>query len=196
MFSTVLGQATEACEPTARNSNLLPVKANGLVRFRSPASSSIVGIALGPRLSVDPSARSMGGRRSSIMFCSMWPTKIDRIAGARFVGTESQIVGRVGDRGPQDVRMEDPGARTTAVTIVRNSRFSCTVRLGDEDYVPRIRVDNDQLLCLPDHVDAGERLLVEQADQSVLACDLADRPWSASGGRRRHSSIRRAAISN
>jgi hypothetical protein len=36
VFITVLGQAEVAEDPTARNSNLLPVKANGEVRFRSP----------------------------------------------------------------------------------------------------------------------------------------------------------------
>ena len=36
VLSTVLGQAMLALDPTARNSNLFPVKANGEVRLRSP----------------------------------------------------------------------------------------------------------------------------------------------------------------
>src|ERR1017187_1333495 len=41
VFSTVFGKAGEEAEPNARNSNLLPVKANGLVRLRSaPCSGS------------------------------------------------------------------------------------------------------------------------------------------------------------
>ncbi|MNI25806.1 hypothetical protein D3C73_794820 [compost metagenome] len=38
-FNTVIGKAEFAEEPTARNSNLLPVKANGEVRFRSVLSN-------------------------------------------------------------------------------------------------------------------------------------------------------------
>ena len=34
----MLAQAMESLEPTMRNSNLLPVKAKGLVRFRSVVS--------------------------------------------------------------------------------------------------------------------------------------------------------------
>src|SRR2546423_13945465 len=36
VLSTVLGSDSDWLEPSARNSNLLPVKANGLVRLRSP----------------------------------------------------------------------------------------------------------------------------------------------------------------
>ena len=38
MFSATSGPAIDWLLPTARNSNRLPVKANGLVRLRSPAS--------------------------------------------------------------------------------------------------------------------------------------------------------------
>ena len=43
VLRTVLAPAMLALEPTARNSNLLPVKANGLVRLRSPASLGSLG---------------------------------------------------------------------------------------------------------------------------------------------------------
>ena len=33
VFNTTIGPATDWLEPTARNSNLLPVNANGLVRI-------------------------------------------------------------------------------------------------------------------------------------------------------------------
>ena len=36
VLRTVLGSASDWLEPSARNSNLLPVKANGEVRLRSP----------------------------------------------------------------------------------------------------------------------------------------------------------------
>ncbi len=48
VFSTVLGPAMDCEPPTARNSNLLPVKANGLVRLRSPASLGSLGSTLTP----------------------------------------------------------------------------------------------------------------------------------------------------
>ncbi len=38
VFSIMFGQAMEAVEPTLRNSNLFPVKANGEVRLRSVVS--------------------------------------------------------------------------------------------------------------------------------------------------------------
>ena len=38
VFSTVLAQEMDSEEPSIRNSNLLPVKAKGEVRFRSVAS--------------------------------------------------------------------------------------------------------------------------------------------------------------
>src|SRR5437016_91152 len=43
VLRTVAGQAAAAEEPTARNSNLLPVKAKGLVRLRSPLWRGICG---------------------------------------------------------------------------------------------------------------------------------------------------------
>ena len=43
VLSTVFGPAMFCEAPTARNSNLLPVKANGLVRLRSPASRGSLG---------------------------------------------------------------------------------------------------------------------------------------------------------
>ena len=43
VFSTVFGMPSSWFAPRARNSNLLPVKANGLVRLRSPACSGMCG---------------------------------------------------------------------------------------------------------------------------------------------------------
>ena len=40
VFNTTLAEEMESEEPTIRNSNLLPVKAKGEVRFRSVASLS------------------------------------------------------------------------------------------------------------------------------------------------------------
>ena len=48
VFKNVLGAAHDRLDPGARNSNLLPVKANGLVRFRSVASSGSGGRVFTP----------------------------------------------------------------------------------------------------------------------------------------------------
>jgi hypothetical protein len=45
----VFGHAMFCPEETARNSNLFPVKAKGLVRLRSPASRGSFGSTLTPR---------------------------------------------------------------------------------------------------------------------------------------------------
>ena len=48
-FRVVLASAMESEEPTMRNSNLLPVKAKGEVRFRSVASFLIRGTVGTPK---------------------------------------------------------------------------------------------------------------------------------------------------
>ena len=52
VFSTMFGPAMENAEPSIRNSNLLPVKAKGEVRFRSVVSlgkwgSTVTPISMG-----------------------------------------------------------------------------------------------------------------------------------------------------
>ena len=54
VLSTVFGHATEALDPTARNSNLLPVNANGEVRLRSLLWRGICGSVVAPRSSAPP----------------------------------------------------------------------------------------------------------------------------------------------
>jgi len=54
VLSTVFGQAGDMLEPSARNSNLLPVNANGLVRLRSPECSGSCGSTGVPRPRNDP----------------------------------------------------------------------------------------------------------------------------------------------
>src|ERR671916_855078 len=62
VFSTVLGQVMLALEPTARNSNLLPVNANGDVRLRSPASFGSGGGGRSPGTEVPPFLLRVVGR--------------------------------------------------------------------------------------------------------------------------------------
>lgn len=52
VFRVIMGPAQDWAEPGARNSNLLPVKANGLVRLRSVASRGRTGSVSTPILSV------------------------------------------------------------------------------------------------------------------------------------------------
>ena len=70
-------------DDTARNSNLLPVNANGLVRLRSPASRGSFGSTLTPMSSVPPCLVDLALPFSicSKMSVSRSPRKTDRIAG-------------------------------------------------------------------------------------------------------------------
>src|SRR5262245_411660 len=54
VLRTTSGAAIDWLEPTARNSNLLPVKANGLVRLRSPACLGKGGNTSTPTVIVPP----------------------------------------------------------------------------------------------------------------------------------------------
>ena len=54
VFSTMFGLAIESLEPTIRNSNLLPVNANGDVLLRSVASFARSGSVLTPVSSLPP----------------------------------------------------------------------------------------------------------------------------------------------
>ena len=54
VFNTTFGEEMESEEPTIRNSNLLPVKANGDVLFLSVASLNKSGSVLTPVFNVPP----------------------------------------------------------------------------------------------------------------------------------------------
>ena len=54
VFNTTFGEEMESEEPTIRNSNLLPVKANGDVLFLSVASLKRSGSVLTPVFNVPP----------------------------------------------------------------------------------------------------------------------------------------------
>jgi hypothetical protein len=61
VFSTTFGPAQLWLEPTARNSNLLPVKAKGEVRLRSVASRGNVGREVTPTLISPPALLLLAG---------------------------------------------------------------------------------------------------------------------------------------
>ena len=52
VLMVTIGPPTDCIDPGARNSNLLPVKANGLVRLRSPGSVGRTGRVSAPMISV------------------------------------------------------------------------------------------------------------------------------------------------
>ncbi len=70
-------------EPGARNSNRLPVKANGEVRLRSPPCSGTGGSTGLPRPRNFPDTSSAGLPAATALnaFSSSWPRKIEMIAG-------------------------------------------------------------------------------------------------------------------
>ena len=83
VLSTVFVNASDMLDPSARNSNLLPVKANGEVRLRSPPSSASGGRTGVPRPST--SAGWCGSESPDSMpantLSSSAPRKIEMIAG-------------------------------------------------------------------------------------------------------------------
>ena len=144
------GKLTDWLEPTARNSNLLPVKANGLVRLRSPAWRGNVGRTGVPR----PRSRTLAlGRlalgRDLLEDVGELVAEEDRDDGRRrFVGAQAVVVGRRRDRGAEQVlvrvdRLDDGGAEEQ-----KERRLSCGVSPGSSRFVP-VSVDIEKLTCLP-----------------------------------------------
>ena len=81
---TTFGIAMLWLDETARNSNLFPVKANGLVRLRSPASRGSFGKTLTPMSRMPPLLVVLALPAFSIcwkMSVSMSPRKMEMIAG-------------------------------------------------------------------------------------------------------------------
>ena len=96
VFSTVFGSASDMLEPSARNSNLLPVKANGDVRLRSPPCIGSAGSTDAPR---------------SRWLCGVSPSNADIIAACKRLPLKKRsritfeyvLLAGVNDR-PQDAR--------------------------------------------------------------------------------------------
>ena len=82
-LSSTIGKAIDADDPTARNSNLLPVNANGDVRLRSVLSFSISGSRATPSLimACDALADVLPAAIDSITRVSMEPMNTEMIAG-------------------------------------------------------------------------------------------------------------------
>ena len=150
MLSTVFGKPSEELEPSVRNSNLLPVKANGEVRLRSPPCSGSGGRTGVPRprkplsdsTPASPAAIALKTRSSSP------PRKIEMIAGGASLAPRrwSWPTFATDARSSAWCLLT---AVTTAVQKNRNWMFSCGVAPGSSRLAPA-SVPIDQLLCLPE----------------------------------------------
>ena len=150
VFRTMFGPAIDWLEPTARNSNLLPVKANGLVRLRSPASRGSFGRTETPIFIVAALLADLGAALFDLLEDVLeLVAQEDRDDGRRgLVGAQPVVVAGDGDGHPQQVavlvRRPDDGraGRQELGVLVRRvaglSRFS--------PWSSAI----DQLLCLPE----------------------------------------------
>ena len=149
VLRTVFGQATLAVEPTARNSNLLPVKAKGEVRLRSLAWRGIWGRVLAPRSRAPPDLVFLGVPLStwSRMSLSMSPRKMLMIAGgASLAPRRWSFAGLAIDARSRSARMST--ARITAARNTRNCMLLWVSSRGSSRLTP-VSVAIDQLLCLP-----------------------------------------------
>ena len=160
-------------DPSARNSNLLPVKANGEVRLRSPPCSGSGGSTGVPRPRKFPgvSSRRLAGRdRRRTPSRAPAPRKIEMIAGGASLAPR---------------RWSWPTFATDARSRPWCLSTACDHRRAEEQelQVLRRRVARVEqvvpgvgahrpVVVLARAVDAGERLLVQQADQAVAAGDV------------------------
>src|SRR6476660_6352260 len=136
--------------PTARNSNLLPVKANGLVRLRSPASFGSGGRTETPVWNRPPCLDDLAPPFSICSNTSLsWsPRKIEMIAGgASLAPRRWSLWAEAIDR--RRISLYLSTARMTAVQKTRNWALSCGLSPGFSRFSP-VSVDIDQLLCLPE----------------------------------------------
>ena len=145
----MFGLAQDCDEPAARNSNLLPVKAKGLVLFLSVTSHGSGGRVSTPILMNFPFLELLGSPASiwSMMSESCSPRNMEIIAGgASFAPRRwSFPAPAVAERRRSACSST---ALITAQRVVMNMAFSC-------GFVPGLRrlrspTEIDQLLCLPE----------------------------------------------
>ena len=182
-------------DDTARNSNLLPVKANGLVRLRSPASRGSFGSTLTPMSMMPPLLVRLGAARLLDLLedVGQHVAEEDRDdRRRRFVGAEAVIVAGAGDAEAQQPLELVDGAQHGGA---EHQELDVVVRrvAGVQQVVAQV-VAHAPVVVLAGAVDAGERLLVQQARQAVLRRrSAAASPSSSSGDRWRRWRSRRSA---
>ena len=151
VFNTVMAAAQLALLPTARNSNLLPVKANGLVRLRSVLSS----ITEGMRPISSFNSVLLAGDMAPLMFFSN-PSK--RLV--RYSPMNTLMMAGGASLAPRRWSLFAVAmlARSTSAWLwmalmvltkkARNWMFSLGVLAGRSRFLP-VLVARLQLLCLP-----------------------------------------------
>ena len=153
-LSTIIASAQLSEEPTARNSNRLPVNANGEVRLRSVLSSSSVGICEIP-LILNTFLASKRIASSPLLAASLSstadtcvPRKVEMIAGGASLAPR-----RCAFVALMIAALSRPLCLCTAEMAftrkVMNCRFSEAVLPGPSRFTP-VSVPSDQLLCLPE----------------------------------------------
>ena len=145
-----IGPATDCIEPGARNSNRLPVKANGLVRLRSPGSVGRTGRVSTPIIIVPLPFDEVAAPLAiwSKTSASWSPRKIEMIAGgASLAPRRWSLVAEA-----TEARSRPPylcTARMTAAQNTRNCALSCGVSPGSSR-LPSVALPSEKLTCLPE----------------------------------------------
>ena len=149
VLSTALTMPSDMLDPSARNSNLLPVNANGEVRLRSPPSIGSCGRTSAPRPSRPfLTRRPLPVEIFSNAFSSSAPRKIEMIAGGASLAPRRWSWPTLAT----DARSSAwclLTARMTAEQKNMNSALSSGVSPGLSRLWP-VSVPIDQLLCLPE----------------------------------------------
>ena len=171
----VFGMPSDIEEPSTRNSNLLPVKANGEVRLRSPPCQRQAREHGGAHLEVGLRRRRVAGagldRVEGLLQLGAEEDRDDRRRG--LVGAEAVVLAGVGDRRAQQLLVRVDGLhhggaeeQEQQVLVRRVTRL--------EQVDARVRAHRP-VVVLARAVDAGERLLVQQADEAVAEGDVLHR---------------------
>ena len=137
-------------DPAARNSNLLPVKANGEVRLRSPPCLGSGGRTSVPRPRNDAGVAGSPWPDSIALkaFSSSAPRKTEMIAGGASLAPRRWSWPTLATEARSSAWCLSTAA-STAVQKNRNWTFSCGVAPGSSRLMP-VSVPIDQLLCLPE----------------------------------------------
>ena len=169
VLRTVFGNASDMLDPSARNSNLLPVKANGEVRLRSPPCIGSGGSTGVPE--AEERARrvavALAGRDRLEHLVELGAEEDRDDRRRRLVGAEAVVLADVRDRGPQQALvlvdgLDHRGAEEQEADVLRR-------RVARLHQVVAGVGAHRPVVVLAGAVDAGERLLVQQADEPVLA---------------------------
>ena len=168
VFIATSGPAIDWLAPTARNSNRLPVKANGLVRLRSPASLGIGGSTSTPTVIVPAFERRIRAALLDLLeHVGELVAQEDRDDRRRgFVRAQAVIVAGRGDDGPQQALVLLHG---TQHGRAEHEELGVLVRrVARVEQVALRRAAERPVHVLARAVDAGERLLVREARHAVL----------------------------